>query len=198
VNISQYALLGITLAVFGLLGFRRGVNRELLLMVGIAVAMLLANSIGPALIPVVNQLYRLLRFAVSGGLGGADPTAAWQASKQLPDLVSATRDAQFVVIGVFVLIVLTFYAWGQRRVAEPRSFMSKILGLLAGGINGFLVAYYLFPVLLAQSGAGTSLPSQEISAILTSGQTIALVIVVFMVLLIAFGLYNSTGPRKRD
>ena len=105
-TVNQYLLLGITLAVFGFVGFRRGVNRELLSMVGIGLGMMIAGSSGPALQPQVNQLYRMLRFAVGGGLSSSDPTAAWAVASKLPPIIATTAETQTLSLFVFIIVVI--------------------------------------------------------------------------------------------
>jgi len=188
ITVDQYLLLGGTLVLFSFLGLRRGVNRELFTMLGIGVGMWLANSFGPSLVPVANRLYKLVRLVLSGKLTSDDAAS-------FPDLIQTASDVQLLSLAVFAVILLAFYLWGQGRIRGPQSGMSQFLGLVAGGVNGFLVAYYLYPALLPRSTAVITLPSGQINATLTNNQTVALVIVVFTVLLIAFGLHNASRPR---
>jgi|YNPNPStandDraft_1061719.scaffolds.fasta_scaffold66772_3 uncharacterized membrane protein required for colicin V production len=198
ITVGYYLPVGAVLLFFGLLGLKRGVDRELFSMLGIALAMWLASSFGPSLAPLVNRLYKLLRFALMGGLTSGGPAVSWQDAQAWPDLIRTAGDVQLLVVGVFGLIVLLFYVWGQGQVRPPQTGMSKLLGLVAGGINGFLVAYFLFPALLPQSKAVITLPGDQINAALSNRQTIALAIVVFTVLLIAFGLHKASRPGRSD
>jgi hypothetical protein len=195
VTVNQYLAIGVTLALFGFLGFRRGVNRELFAMLGIGVAMWLANALGPSLVPMANRMYKLLRFVLTGSLTAGDPAGAWQKAQAWPDLIHSAMDVELLSVAFFVLIVALFYLWGQQRVRAPGSAMSNLLGLLAGGINGFLVALYLVPAMLPRATAVITLPSGQISATLGTRRNIALAIVCFTVLLIAFGLHNAKPPR---
>jgi len=188
ITVDQYLLLGGTLVLFGLLGLRRGVNRELFTMLGIGMGLWLANSFGPSLVPLTNRLYKLVRLVLAGKLTTGDAVS-------LPDLIQTANDVQLLSVAIFGVILLAFYFWGQARISGPRTGMAQFLGLVAGGINGFLVAYYLYPTLLPKSMAVITLPSSQIKATLTNNQTEALVIVVFTILLIAFGLHNASRPR---
>lgn len=195
-HVNQYLLVGLTLALFGFVGFRRGVNRELFSMVGIGLGMLLANVLAPQLGPQVNRFYRLTRFALGGGITGDDPVSAWQRVRELPDLISTPGDVQLLLVLVFVVTALFFYLWGQGRIAVAYSLTSRLLGLLAGGVNGFLVAYYLFPLLFPEPKAVITLPSDEVTAVLSNSQTIALASVFFVIVLIAFGLHSASRSRR--
>ncbi len=191
-------LLGVTLSLFGFVGFRRGVNRELLSLIGIALGMWLAGNLGVAVKAWVNLFFKLGRFALTGGLTSDDPMAAWEEARNQLDLVQGSAQEQFLVLVAFVLIVLVFYQWGQRRFPAPDAFMLRVLGLLAGGINGFLVAYYLLPLLFPTPTTVINVPTGELRATLTDGQTVAVVIVFFVIVLIGFGLYSASGAKKRS
>jgi len=196
-TVNQYLLLGITLAVFGFLGFRRGINRELLSMVGIGLGMVISGNAGPALQPQVNRFYRMFRFAVGGGLTSSDPAAAWTKASQLPGIVTTSAQIQLLSLLVFIFIALVFYFMGQRLFPTAKSVMVKFLGLLAGGINGFLTSYYLFPLFLNESRAVVVLPGEEVTTTLSTPDNIALVAVFFVVVLIAFGLYSAGSSKKK-
>jgi len=192
-SVDQYALIGVTLALFGSLGFVRGASRELRSMVGIGVGMLMANALVPHLSKQINSVYKLGRFAFAAIDG--DPGAAWQEAQLLPDLVRTPRDLQLASLAVFIGVVLICYLWGQTSIAAASSLPSRLLGLLAGGINGFLVAYYAFPILFPKSEAVITVPSGRINAALGSSRTMALVAVFIVVVVIALGLKASRAPR---
>lgn len=194
-NVDQYALIGVTLCLFGFLGFRRGANRELRSMIGIGLAMLLASVLVPNLGTQINFLHKLGCFALA--VTNSDPSSAWQETQLLPDLVQTPEDLQFVSLLVFLGIILLCYLWGQSRIAAPFSLSSKVLGALAGGINGFLVAYYVFPILL-KSEAVIRVPGGEINAALGNSRTMALAAVLAVVVLIALGLKASRSPNPRE
>jgi len=192
-SLDQYALIGATLALFGFLGFLRGVNRELRSMIGIGLGMLLASVMVPNMGKQINSLYKLGRFAVV--TIDVDPETAWREVQMLPDLIQTSADLRFASLLVFCLVGLVFYLWGQGRSVAPPSLVSKVLGLVAGGINGFLVAYYAFPLLLPRSEAVITVPSGRINATLANSRSMALVAVFIVVILIALGLRSSRSPR---
>ena len=194
-SLDQYALIGVTLALFGFLGFVRGVSRELRSMIGIGAGMLLASVLVPNLGKQINFLYKLGHFAFAAA--GGDPGSAWQKAQLVPDLIQTPADLQFFAVLVFIGLVAISYLWGQSRVAAPSSLPSKVLGVLAGGINGFLVAYYVCPVLLPTSEAVITVPSGKINAALANSRTMALVAVLAVVVLIALGLRASRSPSPR-
>jgi len=196
-TVDQYLLLGVTLALFALVGLRRGVNRELLSMVGIGVGILVSERGAVVLQPQVNRLYQMVRFALSGGLSSPDPTAAWAQASSLPPLVSTAAHLQTLALCVFVLIVLIFYLLGQRLLRKSNSIIIRFLGMLAGGINGYLTASFIFPTLLNGAPAVITVPSQAVTTTLSTPRNIAFVIVFFIVVMIVFGLYNAGSSKKK-
>jgi uncharacterized membrane protein required for colicin V production len=194
---SQTLLLGGLLALFAYMGLRRGVNRELLSTLGIVLGILSSRRLANAFTPWVNRFYRLGRFALSGGLFSDNPAAAWQAASNMPDLIRSPLEQQLFILITFFTIVLVFYLIGRRRIPLPKTLMLKVLGLVAGAINGFLVAYFLSPYLLSFPVTTVVLPSQELRKTLTASDNMALVLFVFVAIMIAFGLYNAGGSRKR-
>lgn len=184
-TINQYLLLGITLALFAFLGWKRGVSRELLSMVGIGMAILFAPRFAPVAQPIVNRVSALARQA-----SGAN-VAPGQA------LVKSAADLQTLQVLIFVLIVLVAYLLGQRLIRGSQSFGSRLLGTMAGVINGFLVAYHLFPAVLNRPRAVIMLPGAQLENTLSSPRNVALVVVFFVVLLVAFGLYSANASRAK-
>jgi uncharacterized membrane protein required for colicin V production len=195
-TINEVALVGITLGIFGFVGLRRGVSRELLAMIGIGLGVLIAGELASVAQPQVNRLYKLVQLALSGGLTSDNPAAAWQQVSGLPPLVSTAEDLQSLELVVFMLVALAFYLLGQRFVAGSTGLLPRLLGLLAGGINGFLVALYLYPAIFSQPTAVLTVSGQEVRKTLVGGENLAVVAVFFVIVLIAFGLY-SAGPSRR-
>jgi hypothetical protein len=196
VNVSEFLLMGLILGLFALVGFRRGVHRELISLVGIGLGMLVANGLTSSLVPSVNRYYRMLQFARGGGLSAADPTAAWSATQSAPNLIRTTSQQQTLGMAIFLLVALAFIVVGQIWGARPRSLGLRLLGLLMGLINGFLVARFLTPILFAAPRALIALPSGEVQARLTDSQTIAFAILFFVGVIIALGLYSASGRNR--
>jgi hypothetical protein len=193
-TLNQYVLLAFVLAIFALSGFRRGINRELLLAIGIVLGIAISETIAPRLVPQANRFHRLLSFALRGGITSDDPAAAWQALGNLPPLISTAEDQTLLGVAVFASMVMLFFLIGQLQRA-PGSLAMKVLGAVGGGINGFIVSYHLFPVLFPRPTA-VVVPSGQLATVLTSAQTIASVALLFIVLLIALGLYNASRSRR--
>lgn len=196
-DVNQFVFSGLALALFGLVGFRRGVNRELLSVIGIALGMLLSGRLAAAAGPQINRFYKLGRFALGGGLASDDPSAAWQQAKGLSDPFQTPQDAQLLGLMVFLLITVFFFLLGQVRLPAPGSAMLKVLGGLAGVVNGFMVAHYILPIAFPGTGAVITVSSGQVQETLSNDRTIAYVAALLVAVLIAFGLHNA-ATRKRE
>lgn len=196
VNISEQLLMGLLLGLFALLGFRRGVHRELITLIGMGLGMLAANALAGPMIPSVNRLYRMVRFALSGGLSAPDPTVAWSQAQTAPDLIRTAAQQQTLGLLVFLFVVTLFVIGGQIWGAKPRSLLLRVLGALMGLINGYLVARFLTPVLFATPRAVIALPSGEVQARLSDTETLAFVILFFVGVIITLGLYSASGRSR--
>ncbi len=196
-TVSQQMLIGVAAALFGYLGFRRGINRELLQMIGIFVSMLVASHLAPAMRNMVNRFYRLFRLMFTGAFFTGDLMEAWQEVQALPPLVETPEDVQMLSLVTFVVVLLMFYLIGQYQLPQPKGLALRLLGTFVGVINGFLIIYYLFPMVFTRPQAIILLPSEEVHRTLTDEQTVARIVALFIVVLIAFGLYTASTPRRR-
>lgn len=74
-SVNQYVLIALVAAVFGLIGYRRGVRREFIVLLSLVVAIAALGFITDTLVEPVNRFYYLQRFAREGGLSADDPSA---------------------------------------------------------------------------------------------------------------------------
>lgn len=197
-DVNQFIFSGLALGLFGLVGFRRGVNRELLSVIGIAIGMMLSGRAAAAVGPQVNRFYKLGRFALGGGLASDDLSAAWQQAKGLPDPFQTAGDTQLLGLIVFLGIALFAFLLGQARLAAPASVMVKVLGGLTGLVNGFMVAHYIFPIAFPDTTAVIMVSGDQVQETLSNDQTIAYVAALLVAVLIAFGLHNAAAQKRED
>ena len=193
-TVDQHVVLAVVLGLFGLSGYRRGIDREFLLAVGILLAMAVSGSLASSVQHQVNRVHKLSRFALVGGLTSGDPSAAWRSVSGQPALVQTSADLGTLGVAIFLMCVLLFYMIGEARPANA-SVGGRVLGLLVGSLNGYLVARYLFPTALPKAMAIIAVPSGEIRGTLSDTNTIARVVVFAVLVLIAFGLHGASGQR---
>jgi uncharacterized membrane protein required for colicin V production len=196
VSVNEYVLIAIALAVFGLLGLRRGVNRELItfggVLVGLAISSLFANS----MLPLVNRMYRIAYFVFAGGINAENPTVGWNAAKLLPDLVRTPTGKAILELVVFSIPVLLSYLIGLRaKVAS--SIGQRLLGMLMGAVSGFFIAQHFIPILFPAGETRLELATGPATNLLQNTQVVAVLVVVVVVILVAFGLYSSRRVIKK-
>ena len=73
INLNQLYLVTGFIILFGIMGLRRGISRELLSLVGVFLAMAVGKWGAPSLQPWVNRSYKLVMFALKGGMVSEDP-----------------------------------------------------------------------------------------------------------------------------
>jgi uncharacterized membrane protein required for colicin V production len=196
VTVDQVVLMALILGVFGLIGFRRGANRELLTLVGVAISFVLLTQLLDDLSPIINRLHKLGRFALGGGIMADDPTIVWGQVKGLPGLIATEAHQRNLGALLFALLTSASYYIGFRAAPPASTPMSRFLGLLLGAVNGFIIASYLFRYALVTTKATIELSSGEMRETVMSGQTIGKIVTLLIVALIAFGLYGATRRRS--
>lgn len=153
----------------------------------------------------VNKLYVMVRFVLGGGLTSDNPGAVFAEVRKLPALIATDQEKLRFTLAFFGSIVILTYLIGRWRFRiRPVAFgplliyrISTIQRLMAcglGAINGYLIAHFLIPLLFPQAETIVKLPSSQIAALLE--EKLALVLIVFVVILIIFGLQASGRSRS--
>jgi hypothetical protein len=191
-SVDGIYLAGAALAMFVVFGFRRGVQRELLVMVAIGLSMLLASLVGAGTTERINRLYKAGRFVIEDALARDPSTQVWERIQALRDPLAGERGVQGLALSILVVGVVTTYAYTQRRYVRSDDLWSRVLGALAGGVNGLLLGWSL----LQLTGRGAVLMRASMAPLgmraVATDPTALLVLVVAM-LLIAFGLHSASG-----
>jgi hypothetical protein len=186
--------IGSVLGIFALIGFRRGVNREILALLGILIAIVISSTLSETVQPQVNRLYRYGRAGINIMLGADDPGAEFTKAREAPDLV-AKEDLPKLHLAIFGLVTLFFYVLGEVRMPAPKAIVPRVLGLFVGAVNGFAIASYLLPIVFVKD-MSVNVPAIEAQKLLSEGETVAQVLFFFVFVLIAFGLYSASGAKK--
>ena len=203
--LTKLQVLAIIGAVFGLIGFSRGVAREIITTLGIIATYAVIRWGESFLVRWTNKFHKLLIFAAKGGMAAEDPTAIWPQVANLPPLVETESERLFLRLIVFAFLVLVSYAAGNRflrsktvpfgplAIYPKLSLLSRLLGLATGLMEGYLIAYFVLPEVFPKPETVIKLPTGPVAGFLT--QYVALVFVGFVAVLIAFGL-RSTSLKK--
>jgi len=194
IDLDQLHLIVGFVVLFGLMGLRRGVFRELLALVGVFLATMVGRWGAPFLEPWVNRFYQLGMFALRGGLATDDPASVLAEMGDLTLLVSSESDLLILGTTAFVLIVLTFYLLGEFVVDSPKTWSQRLSGIVLAGASGYFIAYFLAPRHLPAPETTIRFSTEDLLALLT--QNLIKVVLAFVVILIILGLQMSTRPRR--
>jgi uncharacterized membrane protein required for colicin V production len=209
---TQVVLLAVVI-VFGLIGFRRGAQREFLVTVAVLFAGVLVQVGHDQLVFWANRMHKLTLFVLGGGLGASDPSAAWAKVRALPNLIANQQQQLYMTLAVFAAIVLLAYllgdlifrqklkpvsVWALPAVFIPTSphFFARFLGLILGAVNGYLIVRFLLPRLFPVAKTIVVVPSGSLADFL--GKNINYVFIVIVVVLVLWGWLVSTGRRPES
>lgn len=196
-TMNQYAVMGIIVCLFGLIGLLRGVRRELFVSAAIVLAVLVVGATSGTLVSPINRMYRMVQFVVQGGMSAENPAAQWQEIGAGPGLVGTPRGEDALQVFMFAVVVLSGYLLGKRFGAQPFGIIPRILGLFIGLFNGFGITYFLLPLVFPEPRAMIEIPTGEVQTTLTQPEFLAQLVVLFIFVMIALGLYSASGRRAR-
>jgi uncharacterized membrane protein required for colicin V production len=196
INLNQLYLVTGFIILFGIMGLRRGISRELLSLVGIFLAMVVGKWGAPSLQPWVNRSYKLVIFALKGGMVAEDPGSVLTKIGNLKLPVTTKSDLLILGTAVFGLIVLAFYLLGEFVIKPPKKASQRLLGIILAGMNGYFIAYFLIPRHLPTPKATIRISTSGMMDLLS--QNLIKVVLGFVLIMIFLGLQMSTRPRKPD
>ena len=189
-------------SVFGLIGFLRGVAREIITTIGIIIAYVVIRWGESFLIRWTNKFHKLAVFALRGGLTADDPTTVWPKVANLPPLIGTDGGKLIFRLFVFVLLVILAYIVGNRRLSGKTvplgplviypnlSLTSRLLGLATGLMEGYLIAHFVIPEVFPKPETVINLPTGATAGLL--GQYLPFVFIGFLAVLIVFGLRSAS------
>jgi hypothetical protein len=196
INLNQFYLITGFIILFGLMGLRRGISKELLTLVGVFLAMAVGKWGAPFLKPWVNRYYKLVMFSLKGGLVAEDPSSVLAEIEKLKLPVTTAHDLLVLGTAVFGLIALASYLLGEFAIKPPKKTSQRLLGVILAGMNGYFIAYFLVPRHLPTPQTTIRFSTRGMMALLT--QNLIKVVLGFVLILIFLGLQMSTRPRKPD
>ena len=194
IDLNQlYLIIGLVV-LFGLMGLRRGVFRELLALAGVFLAMVVGKWGVRFLEPWVNRFYKLGMFALKGGLAADDPASVLAEMGDLTPPVTTDSDRLILGTIAFAIIVLAFYILGEFVVDSPETWSQRLSAIVLAGANGYFIAYFLAPRHLPTPRTTIRFSTEGLLDLLT--QNLIKVVLAFVVILIILGLQMSTGPKR--
>lgn len=183
IRLDQLTLAIVVVAVFALMGYRRGILRELLATPAIILAPLLAPWLGQLLTPWANRFYRLFLFARFGGLVTDDLAAVMEKVRQVPPLISTPEDMVRFGVILFLAIIAAGYLLGQRLIKGKPDRIAGLLGAVMGMVNGYLLVRILVDRVWPTQFAVIVVPVGSVAQ-LFQAQTAAVLVVAFMAIVV--------------
>jgi hypothetical protein len=137
------------MAVFGVIGYLRGVRAAVAVLIAGLAGLLIIGPYGATVIRYINAFGKGFRFLASGGMaaltGSGSADAALAALQSTPPLVQETDNA--VVLGLLYIVIvligllLTAIPWFKGK----RSVGGLLLGLIAGYLVGAVIVRAFWP-----------------------------------------------------
>lgn len=212
INLAQQTLVDATvfilalISVFILLGFLRGLARELILTFFIIIAQVLLNRYFDSLVAWANRLYRMAFFALKGGLASDDPLAIWNSIQAMRPLVETQQDKVTFTLAtlgaalIFGYIIGNVFSRGKLAPVgisllwRPGALLPRLLGAVGGAVNGYLIVNYVVPRLLTEPRAVIVVPATKVSNVLQIN--LVNVAIALLVIIVIVGL-QASGSRRR-
>ncbi len=194
------------IAVFVILGFLRGLVREVILTLFILGAITIMTNRFDSLVAWVNRLYRMTMFVLKGGIAAENPVAVWENVKKLSPLVETAQERLVFQVAMMGAALIAGYIVGnltsRQRLApvslsllwRPADLIPRLLGAIGGAVNGYLVINYLLPKVLTEPTTVIIVPTAKVSDVLQINMTN--VAIAILVIIIIIGL-QASGSRSR-
>jgi uncharacterized membrane protein required for colicin V production len=181
IRLDQITIAVVVVFLFGLVGYQRGVLRELVAAPAILIAPFLGPWLGAVLKPWVNRFYKLLMFARYGGLATDDLTGVMEKVRNVQPLVNTPEDVVRLGSVLFLLIIAAGYLIGEWKVKGPADRWARLLGAAMGAINGYVLIQVLLPRFWTAQFAVIVVPTASVLQMF-HGQVAAVLVVAFAVL----------------
>lgn len=205
-DLSGVALVFIIAAA--LIGFSRGVRRELVSVAVIAASYVIFDRLWGLVTTYGNRLWRLFRFAiVERGVLAEDPTVAWQAVSGTDPLLPLAAGAALWQLGLFVMTILVFGYGGARVITGgPHSVktfshlpkvLERVVGAVLGAVAGSMIGHFVLPRIVPNAYISLIGPRSAISEHIGEyGPAILFAIIVILILYGVSGIGGS-GPKQQ-
>lgn len=188
VRLDQLTVALTVFVLFGIIGYRRGLVRELVAAPAILLAPVLGPRLGTVLTPWVNRFYKLFMFARFGGLVTDDLSAVMEKVGEVQPLICTEGDVVALGIVLFLLIILCGYLIGEWRIKEPGDRLTRWLGAVMGAINGYLLVQVVLPRFWKAQFAEIIVPTAGVLQLFHGQLAVAAVVGFFVIVLFALRL----------
>jgi uncharacterized membrane protein required for colicin V production len=183
IRLDQLTIALVVVIVFGIVGYKRGLLRELVAAPAILIAPVLGPWLGTVLRPWVNRFHKLFMFARFGGLATDDLAAVMDRVGKVPPLIRTQEDVVMLGVVFFLLVITCGYLLGQWRVKGPADRLTRWLGAAMGVLNGYMLAQMVLPRFWSAQFAVVVVPVASLLQ-LFHGQVAVALLLAFVVLVI--------------
>ncbi|MGB9594346.1 MAG: hypothetical protein ACPL7R_09460 [Anaerolineae bacterium] len=180
VVVDQALLLNILIAVCAVLGLRRGVARELVVLIGVIIGSVVSPTAAGYVPTIVGVGLKAFGLAKDG---------AGVSASLLPG-----KTSDLMVFGLILLVSIVL----ARALQKPsKGIASRFLGAIVGGVDGFLIGRFVFPRIFVEPETVFVVSGLRAQSHFSPGNTAAAVI-VFIIVLIGLGIKQSSPPKKKQ
>jgi small basic protein len=194
ITVTEWWFVALVAAAFAYLGARRGLTIELFMLVGVIVGVLLADRLADFMVPWINLSWQLTLAMVREH--AMSPEAIVKVLFNQPKLI--TQDIHRLYLGsmVFVGLVALGYSIGRRRSAKakPPRPTTRVLAAMVGAVNGYLIAFFLFPRHITSTTTVITMSSVNIRSFLQIRLGVPILIAVLV--LITIGVLGAREGGK--
>lgn len=192
--INEWWFVALIAAAFAYLGMRRGLTIELTVLVSIILGILFADWLAKFSEPWVNVFYQLVMAIVREHVYSPDKVFALMPKQ--PRLITIDFHRTLLGTALFALVVATGFLVGHKRSAKarPPRLTTAVLAAAAGAVNGYLVAYFLFPRHITVAKTIIEMPSAPIRDLLQIQLGIPIFITVLV--LVTLGVLGTRQHSK--
>jgi hypothetical protein len=147
------------------------------------------------LTPWINTVYQLVQAIARERV--FSPEKVFAVLSKQPKLITVDLHRKLLGTVLFALLVLVGFLIGRKRSAKakPGRFTTRVLAMLVGAVNGYLIVYFLFPRHITSSKTIIEVPTAPITNLLQIQLTIPILITVLV--LITFGVLGSRQGRAK-
>jgi len=183
VQITEWWFVALIAVAFAYFVLRRGLTAGLYMLAATVLGMLLADPVARLIRPWVNLIYRMILAIVRQR--PSSPAELFDMIGKQPELV---QNGQMALLGsiVFILFIAIGYHIGKRRGTKARSqrWTRWVLSVMVGLVNGYLVAYHLFPRHFTTQQAVLVVPSVNVRELLRIQLALPILITILVVIML--------------
>ena len=163
---NEWWFVGIVAAIFAYIAARRGLTVELYVLGGTLLGILFADQIARFLEPWINLFWQMMLAIVRERAFSPEKLLATMFSQ--PRLITNDLQRRYLGSIVFVLMIVAGWALGRRQAAKakPPRFIGRVLAAVIGAVNGYMVAYFLFPRHITTVRTVVTVPSVDVRSLL--------------------------------